>query len=244
MKIVAVIPARYQSSRFPGKPLTDILGKSLVQRVWLKTTGALNNEDVYIATDDQRIKEHCEGFGAKVVMTSDSCLTGTDRVAELAEKVEADIYLNVQGDEPLIDPSDILKVIKATEKSKSEIFCALTEIKDEDDFRSSSVPKVVASETLNLLYMSRGAIPTNKKLGFEKSWKQVCIYAFSKKSLKKFSSRTSKAKLENIEDIEILRFLEMDMPVQMVEVSSSSIAVDFPEDKDKVIKYLRDNSEE
>ena len=112
MKIVGMIPARYESSRFPGKPLVQINGKTLIKRVWEKARQAINEEDIYVLTDDQRIEEHCSKEGIKTVMTSTSCLTGTDRVYEASRKVTADIYINIQGDEPLIEPRDIKKVVE------------------------------------------------------------------------------------------------------------------------------------
>lgn len=239
MKYALIIPARYESSRFPGKPLVDILGKSLILRVWEKSVEAIDKKDVYIATEDERIADHCRLHGMQYLMTPNTCLTGTDRVYETSKLIDADVYINVQGDEPLLDPKDIQAVINASKNKPGQIINAMCPIGSEEDFRSSSVPKVVATPAGNLLYMSRGAIPTNKKLEFTKAYKQVCIYAFPSTQLDTYGKREKKTPLESIEDIEILRFLEMGIPVHMIEVSASSIAVDHPHDVPRVIEALR-----
>lgn len=239
MKYIIVIPARLKSSRFPAKPLADILGKSLIQRTYEQCVKATDKENIYVATDSIEIEQHCQEHGMNVVMTSEHCLTGTDRVAEVAEQIEADVYLNVQGDEPLIDPKDIQKVISLTEENPDCIINGYAAIGDEDTWRSLSVPKVVVSEDHELLYMSRTPIPGNKSNTFIKGWRQVCVYAFPKSALKLFSARQHKSELEEIEDLEILRFLEMGLKVKMVELSANSIAVDHPEDVIKVIKRLK-----
>ena len=241
MNYAVVIPARYQSSRFPGKPLVDICGKSMIQHVWERCCLAVGQELVYIATDSDKIKDECIGFGAKVIMTSSNCMTGTDRLAETNEQLNVDFVINVQGDEPLINPDDICKVIEAYKKEPSTIVNAMCKISNEEEFHSFTVPKVVVSETSKLLYMSRSPIPISKNAEFSIAYKQVCIYAFSKRHLEFFASHSAKTKLEQVEDIEILRFLENDIPVRMVNVSSSSIAVDVPSDVKKVIAKLQRN---
>jgi 3-deoxy-manno-octulosonate cytidylyltransferase (CMP-KDO synthetase) len=240
MGIKIIIPARYESSRFPGKPLVDLLGKSLVQRVWQRCCSAASPSDVFVATDDERIKQHCIGLGIQVVMTPSDSLTGTDRVYHACSNLDADVIINVQGDEPLIRPDDIIRIIEAHRKSPLEVHCAMCPILSEEDFRSASVPKVVTRGDGRLLYMSRAAIPTDKNLSFSKAMKQVCIYAFSRKALEDFGRCNHKSALESIEDIEILRFLELGYDVGMVEVSDSSIAVDFPQDVERVINVIKE----
>lgn len=238
MRPVIIIPARYQSSRFPGKPLAMIAGISLIRRVWDRCAMALPPAQVYVATDDTTIAAHCREQGIQVLMTSDTCLTGTDRVFEASTQVEADLFINVQGDEPLIAPADIAAVIAAALARPGQVVNAMCEIASEDDFRSPTVPKVVARPDGRLLYMSRGAIPTAKALAFVAARKQVCIYAFPKAALAAFAGRRAKTELEAIEDIEILRFLELGFEVQMVEVSTASIAVDVPSDIERVEQAL------
>lgn len=238
MKYAVVIPARYQSSRFPGKPLIDILGKSMVQRVWERCCMAVGKELVYVATDSSTIQQVAESFGAQVVMTSSDCLTGTDRLAEANEQLDCDFIINVQGDEPLIEPNDILSVIREYQQQPENVVNAMCKITSEEEFRSFTVPKVVTSKTGNLLYMSRSPIPVSKTNGYLFGYKQVCIYAFSKAHLVFFASFQQKTPIEEVEDIEILRFLENDIPVSMIEVTSSSIAVDVPNDVLKVIAKI------
>jgi 3-deoxy-manno-octulosonate cytidylyltransferase (CMP-KDO synthetase) len=234
-----VIPARMQSSRLPGKPLIEIFRKTVLQRTWERCIEAFSEQSVYVATDDSRIQEHCNIIGMNCVMTSKNCLTGTDRVAEVAQKVEADTYINVQGDEPLMNPQDIISVSQAAIKYPDEIINGYGPITDENQFRSLNVPKVVLRPDSRLLYMSRSPIPGNKARDFIKGYRQICIYAFPAVSLKQFTKQKTKTPLEKIEDIEILRFLELGFDVRMVELSTESISVDTPEDVKKVKLVLK-----
>lgn len=238
MKPVIIIPARYKSSRLPGKPLKDIQGKSMIHRTYEKCLEALPAQDVYIATDNTTIQQHCEHFNANVIMTSSSCLTGTDRIAEAVRQIECDVVINVQGDEPVINPNDIKKIIDAAEQYPGEIINGIAGIDTEEEFNNPSIPKVVTAPNGKLLYMSRGAIPTTKQLEFKSAWKQICIYAFPLDSLEAFAQQTTKTPLEQIEDIEILRFIEMGYDVRMIELSGSSFAIDTPEDLERVQEYL------
>lgn len=232
---VVVIPARLASTRLPNKPLIDIAGKSLIERTWFQVIKAVQREKVFVLTDDELIISHCQAKGIQAVMTSKNCLTGTDRVAEFAKNNHFDYYINVQGDEPLINPNDINDIISALDEVDEEILNGYADIDNENDFRSLTIPKVIFRPDRRLLYMSRGAIPNNKKNQFIKAYKQVCIYAFPKKALLEFASKTEKTELEDIEDIEILRFLELGYDVKMIKLSSDSIAIDVPEDIDKVL---------
>lgn len=238
MNTLILIPARFASTRFPGKPLVDIAGKSLLKRVWERCVPVLGAEKVYVATDDERIAIHCEQQGMQYVMTPTSCLTGTDRLAAAADQLKADLYINVQGDEPLIEPDDIYQVIEAAKQAPGEIVNAYCAIKNEQDYLSRTVPKVVVRPDGRLLYMSRAPIPGAKSAEFIRADKQVCIYAFPPEALKDFTAKGEKTPLEELEDIEILRFLELGYEVRMVPVSGSSIAVDTPEDVARVLSAL------
>lgn len=237
---VVVIPARLASTRLPNKPLVDIAGKSLIERTWGQVIQAVPRENVYVLTDDNLVIRHCEERGIQVVLTSKDCLTGTDRVAEFASLYSYDYYINVQGDEPLMNPLDISKIIDQIENGAVEIINGYAEIDNDYDYRSLTIPKVVFRPDGRLLYMSRSAIPGNKKNAFIKSYKQVCIYAFPKEALMDFYNIKEKTFLENLEDIEILRFLEMGYDIKMIELSKDSIAVDVPEDIQKVISHLKE----
>lgn len=229
-KLAIVIPARYRSGRLPGKPLIMIAGVPMIERTYRQCEKAFPAEDIYVATDDERIAVHCRSVGIKVIMTSPDCLTGTDRVAEAAAQIDADIFINVQGDEPLFNPDDITAFVTAAKGHQDAVLNGYGEITDEALFRSTSMPKVVFDQNEKLLYMSRAAIPTSKRNEFKVAWRQVCIYAFPRAALERFASQREKTPLEAVEDIEILRFVEMGIPVQMVKVSSDSIPVDNPED--------------
>lgn len=241
MKSVVVIPARYASTRFPGKPLVKILSKPMILWVAELSSRAVGRENVFIATENKRIMDVVEGAGFKGVLTSENALTGTDRLAEASQKIDADIYINVQGDEPLVDPCDILKIMEFKMKMFGKVvngFCWLSDIEDVENI---NIPKVVTNEKNELLYMSRRPLPGYKDSKNAPSHykKQVCIYAFTRDELKGFYSFGRKSLLENAEDIEILRFLELGKTVQMIETHSGSLAVDVPEDVANVEKALK-----
>jgi 3-deoxy-manno-octulosonate cytidylyltransferase (CMP-KDO synthetase) len=227
---VVIIPARYESSRLPGKPLIALCGVPMVVRTYQQCIKACVPERVFVATDDIRIKDVCEKHGIQVLMTSRTCLTGTDRVAECAQYVDADVFVNVQGDEPVFEPDDITALVNAARKYPDDILNGVCELSDEDLYKSRSIPKVVMRPDGRLLYMSRAEIPATKTGQFVKASRQVCAYVFPRKSLEAFSGTKIKTPLEKIEDIEILRFLELGWEVRMVPLSSQSVAVDTPED--------------
>ena len=163
MNFILVIPARYNSGRFPGKPLADINGLPMIIRTYNQCKKAVDAKKIYVATDDLRIKRLCEKENINVVMTSKKCLTGTDRIAEVSKKIKSDVYINVQGDEPVFNPKDIKNLIKKAKKYPNEIINGYTKIKKEKTFRSGNIPKVVFRKDGRLLYMSRAPIPTTKK---------------------------------------------------------------------------------
>lgn len=235
-----IIPARYQSSRLPGKPLVKIKGLPMIVRTYQQCIKACPQEKVYVATDDERIRKTCQDYEIQVLMTSSTCLTGTDRVAECTEKLNAEVFLNVQGDEPVFNPDDLKILLEATEKYPDEILNGYCPINEETQFRSGTVPKVVLRPDGRLLYMSRAAIPSTKNLEFKQGWRQVCAYAFPRNALKEFSQQTEKTLLENIEDIEILRFLELGWEVRMLAMSSQSVAVDTPEDIERAEEAIKE----
>lgn len=239
MDIGIIIPARYTSNRFPGKPLIDLHGKSMIHRTWIQCTKALVKDKIFVATDSAIIAEHVSGFGGQVVLTSSDCLTGTDRVAQANKQIGLDLVVNVQGDEPIIDPNDIEIVINASKTSGSKVVNGMSKITEESQFWSSMIPKVVFSVDGKLLYMSRAPIPGNKYGRFEFGFKQICIYGFKKEHLDWFGSFKSKSPFELQEDIEILRFVENGYEVEMVEVAGNSLAVDLPEDADKVRQKIK-----
>lgn len=241
MKKIVVIPARYKSTRYPGKPLVPLLGKPMILWVAELAAKALGHDKVYVATEDTRILDIVESAGYNAIMTSENALTGTDRIAEVAEKIPADIYINVQGDEPLIDHADIIKICDKKIERMDCIVNGFCWIADQEDPENVNMPKVITNETGKMVYMSRKAIPGYKALEDAPSnyKKQVCIYAFTRDELKLFNDYGRKSELEACEDIEILRFLELDKQILMVETSGNSLAVDVPEDIAQVEEALK-----
>ena len=242
MSYLIIIPARLKSSRLPNKPLIKIKGKEILLRTYERCLSAVRDPNkIIVATDHEKIYNFCLQNNIQVLMTSESCLTGTDRICEVVNKFPADVYINVQGDEPVLNPKDLKKVIKFVKKDPGKIYNGYAEIKDEKKFYSPNIPKVIFHpKTKLLMYISRAAIPSDKSFDFIKAWKQVCIYAYPKNALIAFSSN-KKTPLEEIEDIEVLRFLELGYEVKMISLSGNGIAVDVPEDIKKVEAYLDEN---
>lgn len=244
MKIVAVIPARYQSSRFQGKPLVDIQGKIMVERVFLQAKKVKEFDEVIVATDDQRIYEACLGRNINVMMTSDKHPTGTDRIGEIALKIPADLYVNIQGDEPLIEPETIRKVIEPFLKEGKnpngiQVVNLMTIIDNPTDLINPTVPKVIASKDGRGIYLTRAVAPFPKGSINVTYYKQVCVYAYTPEALR-FFCESPRGKIESIEDIEILRFIEAGYKVQYLDVKSETIAIDTPNDLEKVIQYMKE----
>lgn len=242
MKVIGIIPARYKSSRFEGKPLADIAGKPMIWWVYNKAVQVKEFSEVYVATDDVRIQKACEEHGINVIMTSESHPTGTDRIAEVAEKVEADLYVNIQGDEPLIESDTIRQaILPFYEKDDIQVSNLMTKINDPVDVINCTVPKVITNENQIGIFLSRCPVPYPKgKLEYA-YYKQVCVYGFKPEALKFYSEygkKYGKAKIEAIEDIEILRFIENGYRVQYVEVDSDTVAVDTEKDLEKVRKIV------
>lgn len=236
-----VIPARYGSSRFPGKVLVDLLGKSMLHRVYENCLQSKFSPNVVVATDDPRIMDHCQNRDMVSIMTSMECLTGTDRIYEATLHLDLDgPVVNVQADEPLLSADEIDTVIEAAVANGSEVFCGMTRIWKENQFRSINVPKVVCGPGGYLLYMSRAPIPATKDDSMTTAYKQVCIYYFSRNALMSFGKHGKKGDVEGIEDIEILRFLELGYKVKMVELECDTMAIDCPEDVSGVISKLQD----
>ncbi|MEE3650972.1 MULTISPECIES: 3-deoxy-manno-octulosonate cytidylyltransferase [unclassified Brenneria] len=239
MNYAIVIPARYQSTRLPGKPLIELNGVPMIKRVWQRCCLAVEADRVYIATDDEKILDFCLTFTPNVIMTSRECKTGTDRVHEACQKIgNLDFVVNVQGDEPIINPDDIKTIIDECLRKPDSIVNGMAPITDPSEYESKTIPKVVFRPDGRLMYMSRAAIPSSKTGVFNKSWKQICIYGFPIKALQDFSSCEEKTPFENEEDIEILRFLELGYDVNMVSLHGNSLAIDTPEDVEKVLKIM------
>jgi len=244
-RTVGIIPARYQSSRFPGKPLALLLGKPMILYVAEITALALGEENTWVATDDQRIADVVKSAGFNVAITSGAALTGTDRVWEAARQVKANIYVNIQGDEPLLNPKDIELIVAEKKKRVKGVVNGMCRLLPHEDSSNVNIPKVITTENNRMVYMSRVAIPGFKSSHNKPAYymKQVCIYAFTYEELEAFGRFGRKSTLEKYEDIEILRYLDLSIPVFMAETDSTSLAVDIPEDVPIVEKALRKRQE-
>ena len=238
MKIIGVIPARYQSSRFPGKPLADICGKPMIWWVYQQCMKVEDFDEVYVATDDDKIFNACTELGVKVIMTSDTHRTGTDRIGEVARKIPADLIVNIQGDEPLLEPATIKAAIEPFYHNPDlQISNLMAKITDPIDVVNCTVPKVITNRDGIGVYLTRATAPYPKGSLDYAYYKQVCVYGFKPEALQfycDYGMTYGKAKVEAVEDIEILRFIENGYKVQYIEVDSETVAVDTPNDLQKV----------
>ena len=231
-----LIPARYDSHRLPGKALKKIAGKTMIRRTYERSV--LSGINAMVVTDDQRIVEECFRYDIPVDIVKEPCKTGTDRVARAAEKLtKTDWIINVQGDEPFANPNDILKVAKQMQTGNPhEVVNGMSPITSPADFHDETIPKVIAWDGL-LKYMSRAPVPypygPTKEMWNRNAMQQVCIYGFFRHHLKRFMNQKIKTPFEESEDIEILRFIEMDITVRMLELEGSPIHVDTPEDLER-----------
>lgn len=234
MKITGVIPARYKSSRFPGKPLALICGHPMIWWVYRQAEKVAAFDEILVATDSEEIYRKCRELDMNVVMTKDSHPTGTDRLGEIAVGSDSDFFVNIQGDEPMIEPGVIQAVIDyKMAHPEVEIINTMTSVKEGQDVQETSIVKVAAAANGDLLYLSRSPIPGAKKERVTGYKRHLGLYGLSRDALL-FFSRTERGTLESIEDIEMLRFLENGYRIKIIEAPSESIGVDLPEDIAKV----------
>lgn len=237
MKIICVIPARYKSTRLPGKPLALISGKPMIY--WVYKNASRVFEHVYVATDDKRIEKECRKLGLNCIMTKSTHATGTDRVAEVAEKIKGDLYINVQGDEPLLDPEIMRAVVPPFEDPEVQVVNLIGRIKDCSEVINPTIPKVVVNDEGWGVFTSRSPIPFPQKETDIGYYKQVCVYGFRPEALE-FFKNTERGRIEKCEDLEILRFIEHGRKVKYVGVESDNIAVDTPKDLERVRKIFNE----
>jgi 3-deoxy-manno-octulosonate cytidylyltransferase (CMP-KDO synthetase) len=245
VKVVAVIPARYKSSRFEGKPLQEICGKPMVWWVYQEAKKVKSFERVIVATEDQRIVDACNELGMEVMMTADTHPTGTDRVAEVAQKVDADLYVIIMGDEPLISAEDEQALVDSISGVADADAIMLTEkFKNPVDVVNTTTIKLAINNNKELVFMSRMPIPYPKAaLGYS-YYKNIGCYALRKEALD-FFLKTKPGCIEEAEEIELLRLLENRKKVLTVLVDSESMAVDTPKDLERIRKVIaeRENIE-
>lgn len=243
MKTIAIIPARMGSSRFPGKPLAQLLGRSMLEHVYQRVALSQSLSATYIATCDEEIRQAATAFGAPVIMTSDRHERASDRIAEAVMHIDADLIVMVQGDEPMTHPAMIDTAV-APFYNDSGLECVnLTKrIDDEADFRSPNTIKVVMDQQGNALYMTRQPIPTLASGGFgaTAAYKQVCIIPFTRACLIAYS-QLPPTPLEKLESIDMLRLLEHGHQVRMIETRFDTQAVDTQADLARVAKLITDD---
>lgn len=239
-RTIAILPARMGSSRFPGKPLASILGRSMIEHVFRRTAMSRTLAATYVATCDEEIRRAVEAFGGTAIMTSDTHERASDRIAEAMAGLEADIVVMVQGDEPMVHP-DMIDEAVAPMLADPTIPCVnlTARIESEEEFASPNTIKVVMKSNGDALYMSREPIPTRFKNDFAAlpAWKQVCIMPFRREALIQFT-RLAPTPLEIAESIDMNRFLEHGVPVRMVPTRFASQAVDTPADLELVAKLM------
>ena len=230
MKVLCIIPARYASTRLPGKPLRDIAGKPMIVRVYERATGAQRVHEVVVATDDERIRAAAEEHGGHAVMTRADHATGTDRLAEVAaQRPDCDLIINVQGDEPLIDPAVIDALVAPFEHDAALMMAtAKTEITDAAEMENPNNVKVVTDRTGNALYFSRARIPYARNAG-AKVYKHIGIYAYRRDFLLAYA-KMAQTELECSASLEQLRALENGYRIRVVETDAVFIGVDTEED--------------
>jgi 3-deoxy-manno-octulosonate cytidylyltransferase (CMP-KDO synthetase) len=236
-KIIGIIPARYASTRFPGKPLVDIGGKTMIQRVYEQCQKSKSLYKTYVATDDQRIFQHVEGFGGNVVMTSETHKTGTDRCNEAAsiiekeDKTEIDVLINIQGDEPFIHIEQINLIANCFNNKDTEIASLAREISTDEDIHNPNMVKVVRNLKKQALYFSRFPIPfyRNSDESKQKILKHIGIYGYKRNVLSEIS-KLSTSKLEEAESLEQLRWLENGYKITLELTTHESISIDTKED--------------
>lgn len=239
-KAICVIPARYASTRFPGKPLADIAGKPMIERVYERAAKAKLIDEVVVATDDERIFSVVEGFGGKVVMTCANHPSGTDRLAEVAQMYEdADIILNVQGDEPLIEPKLIDMLTEELLKDDNLSMATAKVLLKEKEFSDPAAVKVVTDKNCYALYFSRSLLPyPRNQLENLTLYKHIGIYAYKRDFLLKFA-KMEQSYLEQIEGLEQLRALENGYKIKVIETDFLCIGVDTPADLEEVNHLLK-----
>lgn len=237
MKVICVIPARHGSTRFPGKPLANIVGKPMIQHVVERVQTAKQVDRVVVATDHEIICNRVQQFGGEALLTSTKHESGSDRMAEVATRIDGDFFINIQGDEPLIRPELIDELIEIAKQNETSVITAKVKLKEELDILNSNVVKVVTDKKENALYFSRSPIPYNRTDLNMEYYKHIGIYCFPKKLLKHFVN-LPKSSLETTEMLEQLRLLDNGVNIKVVPTTYDAVGVDTPEDIIKVEKIM------
>jgi 3-deoxy-manno-octulosonate cytidylyltransferase (CMP-KDO synthetase) len=245
MQVVCVIPARYASTRLPGKPLADVCGKPLIRWVYEKACAARKVRETFVATDDRRIFDAVQAFGGKALMTTGHYQSGTDRIADTLHNISCDAVVNLQGDEPLMHPEIIDQTIGILETDpQCPVATAMVKITEEKDYLSPSVVKVACASDGRVFYFSRSPIPSRARVGVQPEFsgyfgfKHLGLYVYRTEALLAFPA-LKPSFLEKIEQLEQLRFLENGFTIKIKETPHDSIGIDTPEDLEALRARLR-----
>ncbi|OAD44862.1 3-deoxy-manno-octulosonate cytidylyltransferase [Polaribacter atrinae] len=242
MKIIAMIPARYSASRFPGKLMKDLGGKPVILRTYEAALHTNLFDDVYIVTDSDVIFKTIEKAGGKAIMSTKEHECGSDRIAEAVEHIEADIVINVQGDEPFIDAvslSKLIDVFKKDDKKEIDLASLKVQITNKEDIENPNNVKVITDVDNLAIYFSRSVIPFHRDKDITvKYYKHKGVYAFRKQALIDFYN-TPMTPLEAAEKIEAIRYQEIGKKIKMVETDVEAVGIDTPEDLEKAIQFLK-----
>lgn len=239
LKIVAMIPARYNSERLPGKLMMDLNGKSVIATTLENTINTNLFDSVYVITDSQVIHDHLKQFHQDVLISKKKHISGSDRIAEFAQEMDVDIIINVQGDEPFIDTKSLKKLINVfcnDYKKEIDLASLMEEIKDESEINDPNTVKVVVDSNNFAIYFSRHSIPYNKSSKKIKYYKHIGVYAFRKNALVEFYNSAS-SRLETIENLEQLRYLEKGKNIKMIQANFGSVGIDTMDDLKKARLY-------
>jgi 3-deoxy-D-manno-octulosonate cytidylyltransferase len=243
MKCIAMIPARFEATRFPGKLMKDLAGKSVILRTYEATKNANLFDEVYVVTDSDLIFNEIVNNGGKAIKSKKEHESGSDRIAEAVENLEVDIVVNVQGDEPFTQKEplfNLLEVFKTDKQKEISIASLMLKLTDEAEINNPNNVKVVTNESNFAMYFSRSPIPFPREKATAVYFKHIGIYAFRKEALLKFTKLPMNL-LEATEKLENLRFLANDMKVKMVETNKIAIGIDTPEDLEKANEIFKNN---
>jgi len=242
MKVIGIIPARYASTRFPAKPLIDIAGQTMIQRVYQQAKHASSLDEVIVATDDQRIFDHVKSFAGNVIMTDAAHQSGTDRCAEVIQNISGfDIAINIQGDEPFIDPQQIDLLVSCFKNESIDIATLVRKVDNNEELFNENKPKVVLSNTGKAIYFSRQAIPflrgvhPDNWLGHRPYYNHIGIYGYRTNVLKEISTLPV-SDLEQMESLEQLRWIDNGYTIQTAVSTHSNDAIDTPEDLENIMR--------
>ena len=244
MKKLAIIPARYESSRFPGKPLVDLMGKSMIQHVFERVNNASIFDEVIVATDDERIANHVESFGGNVMITADHHRSGTERCGEVVESYsDFEVVVNIQGDEPLVDPQQLSQLVDAFQDSSVKIATLGTPRIEEGELNDENRIKVVSDYKGDALYFSRSKIPFERKENGYPYLRHIGLYGFRSDTLNELINSPA-TKLEEVESLEQLRWLYYGYSIRVVETNIETPNIDVPEDVEHVLDVMKNQLRE